>query len=139
MVQRMLEEVSGKKPIARLSADESVAHGAAIYAGLVLAFGRWDSAPKFTVRNVNSHNLGVLGIETETDRPRNQVMIPRNTALPATQTARFVTASGQPAQRGRQRGRRRRCQWQRCHAYWTLRCHRLPPGLPVGTSRGGVV
>ena len=33
----MLEEESGKKPDRSLSADEAVAHGAAIYAGLLLA------------------------------------------------------------------------------------------------------
>ncbi len=90
MVQRMLEEVSGKKPDRSLSADESVAHGAAIYAGLLLA-SKAGSRPEFTIRNVNSHNLGVLGIEQTTHRPRNQVMIPRNTPLPATRTDRFVT------------------------------------------------
>jgi len=90
MVQRMLEEVSGKRVDRSLSADESVAHGAAIYAGLLL-----DSAdgtpPKVSVRNVNSHNLGVLGVERATGRPRSQVMIPRNTALPAAHSARFAT------------------------------------------------
>jgi molecular chaperone DnaK len=90
MVQRMLEEVSGKKPDRCLSADEAVAHGAAIYAGLILdkAAG---SPPKVTVRNVNSHNLGVLGTEKVTGRPRNRVMIPRNCTLPAIHSARFVT------------------------------------------------
>ena len=90
MVQRMVEQVSGKKPDRSLSADESVAHGAAIYAGLILA-SEAGSRPEFRVRNVNSHNLGVLGIEKATNRPRNQVMIPRNTSLPATRTSRFVT------------------------------------------------
>lgn len=88
MVQRMLAEVSGKKPDQSLSADESVAHGAAIYAGLLVASG---SRPAFTVRNVNSHDLGVLGIEPQTGRPRNQVMIARNTTLPASKTALFCT------------------------------------------------
>ena len=90
MVQRMLEEVSGKKPDRSLSVDESVAHGAAIYAGMLLASDA-GSVPELTVRNVNSHNLGVLGIETATGRPRSRVMIPRNTALPAQHTARFGT------------------------------------------------
>ena len=89
-VQRMLEEVSGKKVDRSLSADESVAHGAAIYAGLLLA-SESGTPPKVSVRNVNSHNLGVLGIEKATGRPRTRVMIPRNTPLPASQAARFVT------------------------------------------------
>jgi molecular chaperone DnaK len=90
MVQQMLEQVSGKKPDRSLSADESVAHGAAIYAGLILA-AESGTKPKMSVRNVNSHNLGVLGIEKATGRPRTHVMIPRNTPLPATKAARFVT------------------------------------------------
>ncbi|MGA2067515.1 MAG: Hsp70 family protein [Thermoguttaceae bacterium] len=90
MVQRMVEEVSGRKPDRSLSADEAVAHGAAVYAGLLLATEA-GAGPEFRVRNVNSHNLGVLGIEKATGRPRTRVMIPRNTALPATRKTRFVT------------------------------------------------
>ena len=40
MVQRMLEEESGKQVDRSLSADEAVAHGAALYAGLLLNSGR---------------------------------------------------------------------------------------------------
>lgn len=96
MVGRMLDEVSGKKVDRSLSADESVAHGAAIYAGLLLA-SESGVAPKVSVRNVNSHNLGVLAIEKSTGRPRARVMIPRNTALPATHKARFLTQQANQA------------------------------------------
>ena len=51
MVARMLEIESGKTPDRSLSVDEAVAHGAAIYAGLLL------ENPEFrrmSVRNVNS-------------------------------------------------------------------------------------
>jgi molecular chaperone DnaK len=90
MVQKMLEDLTGKKPDRSLSADESVAHGAAIYAGLLMSTKTTDR-PEFTVRNVNSHNLGVLGIEKATGLPRNRVMIPRNSPLPAVKTSRFAT------------------------------------------------
>ena len=97
MVQRMLEEISNKKPDRSLSADEAVAHGAAVYAGLILG-SEAGMAPEVTVRNVNSHDLGVLGKERATGRPRNRVMISRNTPLPANHTARFVTAqANQPS------------------------------------------
>jgi molecular chaperone DnaK len=89
-VLRMLEELSGRTPDRCLSADEAVAHGAAIYAGFILD-SQAGEPPKVIVRNVNSHNLGVLGIEKSTERPRTRVMIPRNTALPAKKAARFVT------------------------------------------------
>jgi molecular chaperone DnaK len=91
MVQRMLEEISGKKPDRSLSADEAVAHGAAVYAGLVLSSSA-ETIPKIRIRNVNSHNLGVLETEKQTGRPYNRVMIPRNTPLPAEHKARFTTA-----------------------------------------------
>jgi len=90
MVLRMLEEVSGTTPDRCLSADEAVAHGAAIYAGFLLD-SQAGEPPKVTVRNVNSHDLGVLGIEKSTERPRTRVMIPRNTPLPADRTAGFAT------------------------------------------------
>jgi molecular chaperone DnaK len=90
MVQNMLEQESGRKVDRSLSSDEAVAHGAAIYAGLLLA-SEAGSRPTVRVRNVNSHSLGVLGIEKATGRFRNKVMIPRNTPLPSTKRARFKT------------------------------------------------
>ncbi len=90
MVQRMLEEESGKTVDCSLSADEAVAHGAAIYAGLLMNTDE-DATPSIIVKNVNSHDLGVLGVEPETGRPRRRIMIPRNTALPATKTTKFQT------------------------------------------------
>ena len=47
----------------------------------------------FKVTNVNSHSLGIEGIEQETLRKTNVILIPRNTALPAKRTERFVTKS----------------------------------------------
>jgi molecular chaperone DnaK len=132
MVHRLLEEESGKTVDCSLSADEAVAHGAAIYAGLLMKRGTV-SAANIRIRNVNSHNLGVLGREPATGRPRTKVMIPRNTPLPARATSRFTTyrdnqrsvaitvveggdASGQ-------------------NATHIGRCviHDLPRGLPAGT------
>jgi molecular chaperone DnaK len=91
MVQRMLEEISNKKPDRSLSADEAVAHGAAFYAGLILS-SEGGMAPEVTICNVNAHDLGVLAKEGATGRPRSRVMISRNTPLPANHSARFVTA-----------------------------------------------
>ena len=47
----------------------------------------------FQVTNVNAHSLGVEGIDTETLRKKNVVLIPRNTPLPARHTERFATKS----------------------------------------------
>src|SRR5690606_4530534 len=73
-----------------ISPDEAVAHGAAIYAGMLSSLAAGERPP-LSVVNVNSHNLGVLGIEPATGRPRNRVLIPRNTPLPTTQRKRFKT------------------------------------------------
>ncbi len=91
MVQQMLKEETGRTPDRSLSADEAVAHGAAIYAGLLMATGQ-GKPPTVTVRNVNSHTLGVLGIEKQTGRPCNQIVIQKNTPLPVTKVSRFQTA-----------------------------------------------
>lgn len=98
MVQRMLEEESGLKVDRSLSPDEAVAHGAALYAGLLLAreveqVG--DAPPKkpaMQVKNVSSHDLGVLSKDPATGRAMNSVIIPRNTVLPVTKGKRFRTA-----------------------------------------------
>ncbi len=89
MVASMLEKELGFKPDRSLSVDEAVAHGAAIYAGLLLASE--PSLRGMKVKNVNSHSLGVLGIERATGRKRNKILISRNTPLPATKTGRFQT------------------------------------------------
>lgn len=90
MVHRMLEEESGLKVDRSVSPDEAVAHGAAVYAGMLLKAG--GAIDGITVRNVNSHDLGVLGVDPETRRPRRKIMIPRNTTLPASITKQFSTA-----------------------------------------------
>jgi molecular chaperone DnaK len=86
-VQRMLEAESGLKVDRSLAADEVVAHGAALYAGMLLASGEADR-----VRDVNSHSLSVLGTQTATGRPKASVLIPKNTPLPAGRGKRFKTA-----------------------------------------------
>jgi molecular chaperone DnaK len=92
MVMRMLEELSGKPPDRSISPDEAVAHGAALYADMMAAQQRSDSgAAKFTVTNINSHSLGVLGLEPATGRKVNKVLIKKNTPLPTSRTKTFKT------------------------------------------------
>jgi molecular chaperone DnaK len=90
MVQRMLEKESGKKVDRSLSPDEAVAHGAAIYAGILLKKGI-PTIQGISVRNVNSHALGILGVDPKTKRRRRKVMIPRNTQLPVNRSCVFPT------------------------------------------------
>jgi molecular chaperone DnaK len=91
MVRAMLQEVSGRPPDASVAADEAVAHGAALQAGLVLA-KRGGRKADFSIRNVNSHSLGVVGLDSLTKRRRNGIVIPRNTALPVSARRKFKTA-----------------------------------------------
>jgi len=90
MVRNMLEQESGLRVDRSLSPDEAVAHGAAIYAGILLEKGI-SSIQGISVQNVNSHSLGILGIEPATKRTRRHVMIPRNTSLPAKKSCTFRT------------------------------------------------
>ncbi len=89
MVSAMLKQELGIEPDCSLSVDEAVAHGAAIYAGLLLAME--PVVGTMSVHNVNSHSLGVLAIESATGRKRNTVLIPKNTPLPTTRTRKFQT------------------------------------------------
>ncbi|MFO0903335.1 MAG: Hsp70 family protein [Pirellulales bacterium] len=86
----MLRQLSGREPDCSVSPDEAVAHGACLHAGILLARHHGD-APRFQIRNVNSHSLGIVATETETKRPRNAIVIPRNTPLPVTAKRVFRT------------------------------------------------
>ncbi len=92
MVAEMLADRTGIVPDHSVNPDEAVARGAALYARFLL-----DSAedspnqPRFSVTNVNSHSLGIEGIDSQSGRRCNNIIIPRNTPLPARKTERFVT------------------------------------------------
>jgi molecular chaperone DnaK len=90
MVVQMLQELSGKEPNRSVSADEAVAHGAALHAGILLA-REAGQAPRFRIKNVNSHSLGVVATDVQTNRKRNAILIPRNTPLPITAKRIFKT------------------------------------------------
>lgn len=90
MVREMLRQLSGKDPDDSVAADEAVAHGAALHASLMLARQAGQPA-SFKIKNVNSHSLGVVGVESLTKRRRSGVLIPRNTPLPVTAKRTFKT------------------------------------------------
>jgi molecular chaperone DnaK len=89
-VTELLERETGLQADRSLSPDESVAHGAAIYAGLLMKTGA-ERINGMSVTNVSSHDLGILGIERETGRKRRSTMIPRNTQLPVKVRKTFPT------------------------------------------------
>ncbi|MEA3340727.1 MAG: Hsp70 family protein, partial [Chloroflexota bacterium] len=90
MVPKMLRELSALEPEQSHDADEIVAHGAALRAALLLADKTTPFRP-FKIRNVNSHSLGVVGVDRLTGRLRNGAIIPRNTPLPVTARRTFET------------------------------------------------
>ncbi len=90
MVSEKLQQMSGIRPDRTVNPDEAVARGAALYAKYLLD-RREGRQTGFQVANVNSHSLGIEGIEPETMRKTNVTLIPRNTPLPATFTDRFTT------------------------------------------------
>jgi len=96
MVRAMVRQISVKEPDTSVAADEAVAHGAALRAGLLLDKSR-GKAPAFFIRNVNSHSLGVVGFDPLTRRKRNGILIPRNTPIPVTAKRTFKTQK--PAQK----------------------------------------
>ena len=96
MVIETLRNLSGRTPDASVSADEAVAHGAALRAGLLLAKRDGKEEP-FRIRNVNSHSLGVAGTDPQTRRKRNAILIPRNTPLPV--SAKRVFKTSKPGQK----------------------------------------
>ncbi len=90
MVIDMLRRLTGKEPDRSVSADEAVAHGAALRAKLLL--DKTDGAPPaFEIKNVNSHSLGVVATDPKTQRRRNAILIPRNTPLPVSARRVFKT------------------------------------------------
>ncbi len=132
-VQRLLEQESGLKVDRSMSADEAVAHGAAIYANLLLSIQQDGATPQFQITNVNSHDLGVLATNPDTGRSRRTVIVPRNSPLPIVKSKRFRTQrtnqrsiAVRVVEGGDSSGR---------NATPIGKCviRDLPPGLPAGT------
>lgn len=94
MISRMLLEMTKKPPERGVHPDEAVARGAAIYARHLLykqAVGDDGPASNFKVTNVNAHSLGIEGLDQQTQRKQNVIIIRRNTPLPAKKVDKFVT------------------------------------------------
>jgi molecular chaperone DnaK len=89
----MLTELTGKVPDQSVSADEAVAHGAALYADMLIQKrGLAKGHTTFSITNVNSHSLGIVGADNETGSQMNSIVIRKNTALPVSVMRRFKTA-----------------------------------------------
>ena len=87
-VRNMLSKLSGKAVDYSVNPDLVVGHGAAILCHSML---NHSSTDPFTLVDVNSHSLGVRGVDVATQRPINKILIPKNTPLPFSAARNFVT------------------------------------------------
>jgi len=133
MVGEMLKKLAGREPDRSQSADEVVAHGAALYAAMLLGEKGDAGQPKFELVNVNSHSLGVVGLDPRTRQKVNVVLIPKNTPLPHNKVKRFQTArSNQDSVKvAVVEGESQRPEY--CIALGECVVRDLPSGLPAGT------
>ena len=97
----MVRRITGREPFDELSPHTAVAQGAAIHAAIlesqhlgdksVLAEKVRKMLEKVRQENVNSHGLGVVATNPRSGKAINQVMIKRNTRLPAEKKQVFKT------------------------------------------------
>jgi len=134
MIRRMLRELTGKEPESSINPDEAVAQGAALYAELLAprTASSAGAAPSFTVTNVNSHSLGILGSEPGTGRKFNKILIPKNTPLPHTVTKVFKTFRENQASVAIKVLEGESDRPEVCTLIGTCAIRDLPTGLPVG-------
>ncbi|MDO4571376.1 MAG: Hsp70 family protein [Planctomycetia bacterium] len=132
MVRDMLRQVSGKEPDASAAADEAVALGAAIHAGHLLSLSA-GNAPSFKIRNVNSHSLGVIGLDPATHLQRVGVLIPRNTKLPVRYRRNFRTQKVNQKNLLVQIVEGESSSPDNCTFIGSCKIPDLPPMLPAGT------
>ena len=91
MIRQGLAKRSGRQPNDRVSADEAVARGAALYAARIkqgLA-----SPPALRVSSISTHSLGIEGTDQNTGERVNKVLIAKGTPLPAVATREFLGKS----------------------------------------------
>ncbi len=101
MVLQKLQEISGRTPNRTLSPDQSVAHGAAYYAGMLQSregFGKARIEPgiarrlkRFRPKVVSARSLGLLVWDSKQGKRVPVYLIPANTRLPAFATRAFGT------------------------------------------------
>ena len=108
MVKKMLEALSGKQVKYKVNPDTAVAQGAAIFAS-TFEIDAESGAPRRDARtadtggavggmanqiiisDVTSQSLGVIMLDSKTNRKYNQVIIPRNSKIPTTSSQAAYT------------------------------------------------
>lgn len=92
LVREMVEDFMGKKPSFELNPDEVVAMGAAIQAHLLKGSDTSDQNIRgVNIIDVNSHSLGLVVNDSDSQIEFNEIIIPKNSPLPASFTKTFTT------------------------------------------------
>ncbi len=101
MVRKRIKELGGRTPNTSLSPDQSIAHGATYYAGMLLSNSEYarsilsgeasERLRQFSQTSVNARALGILVRDTQRNVRFPHYLIPANTPLPAAVTERFGT------------------------------------------------
>ena len=101
MIRKALQELGGRTLNTSLSPDQSIAHGATYYAGMLLTndeFARsilrreaQERLSQLRQRNVNARSLGILVRDKKTARRVPCYLIPANTQIPASAAQTFGT------------------------------------------------
>jgi molecular chaperone DnaK (HSP70) len=130
----MLRRVTGKEPDRTASPDEAVAHGAALYAATLLNQRPQTHLARCQLQNINSHSLGVVGIDPLTRQRTTVTLIPKNTPIPCRVSRVFPTAKAD--QRSVKvavvEGESQRP--EECILLGECVVRDLPPGLPKGAQ-----
>ena len=133
-VERRLNEESGMKADAAVNPEEAVARGAAVYARYLLGQrGLAGNAPKLRIADVNSHSLGLEGVNLQTLRTENVALILRNTSLPCEIKRTFVTRTDNQPNVKVKLLEGESSLPSHCSRLATATIKNLPPGLPKGT------
>ena len=95
-VREMLTSISGKEPNYSMNPDQVVGHGAAL---LCHSLTNAKGDDQFSLVDVNSRSLGVIGIDPQTKEKFNHIVIPKNTPLPFNATEIFCLLYTSPSPR----------------------------------------
>ncbi len=101
MVRGYVSQMAGKPPRMGVNVDEAVALGAAIQAALDAGETIGDAVPRFTIAgsapapakrvvDVMSHSLGVVALNAQATAYINDIVIRRNTPIPARETRSYA-------------------------------------------------
>ncbi|QDU37924.1 Chaperone protein DnaK [Maioricimonas rarisocia] len=101
MVRKMLKRISGTTLNTSLSPDQSISHGAAYYAGMLLSGEKFAKSflskdatarlARFKQQSVNARDLGILVRDVKTNYRVPHYLIPANTQLPCDARQTFGT------------------------------------------------